>query len=303
MEIEEELKSNGIEVIEKLDDETIKSIAEFVASGICNTFPKLHFNYHDLFDEICNLPMFIANIPIGLAEASYFYKNSSIYFRDGMGLSDLKKFAIHEIIHHIQEIKDDDGTLLRLGLLELHKSKPYGVGLNEAAVQIISSYILSEPLESVKYYGIEFSTISPNYYPLICNLMSQICYLVGEDLLYDSTFYSNDNFKNRLISLTNKKTFDKIESNFDKLLAFEEQIAILNNNLTDENCPSNKVKKYTKLIIKYKQKIKNTFLETQNYIFTSYFNNEFKKLNSEHDIEVFINNLLIYKDLIGSCED
>ena len=44
MEIEEELKSNGIEVIEKLDDETIKSIAEFVASGICNTFPKLHFN-------------------------------------------------------------------------------------------------------------------------------------------------------------------------------------------------------------------------------------------------------------------
>lgn len=303
MEIEEELKSNGIEVIEKLDDETIKSIAEFVASGICNTFPKLHFNYHDLFDEICNLPMFIANIPIGLAEASYFYKNSSIYFRDGMGLSDLKKFAIHEIIHHIQEIKDDDGTLLRLGLLELHKSKPYGVGLNEAAVQIISSYILSEPLESVKYYGIEFSTISPNYYPLICNLMSQICYLVGEDLLYDSTFYSNDNFKNRLISLTNKKTFDKIESNFDKLLAFEEQIAILNNNLTDKNCPSNKVKKYTKLIIKYKQKIKNTFLETQNYIFTSYFNNEFKKLNSEHDIEVFKNNLLIYKDLIGSCED
>ena len=32
-------------------------------------------------------------------------------------------------------------------------------------------------------------------------------------------------------------------------------------------------------------------------------NNEFKKLNSEHDIEVFKNNLLIYKDLIGSCED
>lgn len=63
MEIEEELKLNGIEVIEKLDDDTVKSIAQFVASGICNTFPKLHFNYHDLFDEICNLPMYIANIP------------------------------------------------------------------------------------------------------------------------------------------------------------------------------------------------------------------------------------------------
>lgn len=63
MEIEEELKLSGIEVIEKLDDDTVKSIAEFVASGICNTFPKLHFNYNDLFDEICKLPMYIANMP------------------------------------------------------------------------------------------------------------------------------------------------------------------------------------------------------------------------------------------------
>lgn len=63
MDIEEELKSNGIEVIEKLDSDTAKAIAEFVASGICNTFPKLHFNYHDLFEEICSLPMYIANMP------------------------------------------------------------------------------------------------------------------------------------------------------------------------------------------------------------------------------------------------
>lgn len=63
MNIEEELKSNGIEVIERLDLDTAKSIAEFVASGICNTFPKLRFNFHDLFDEICNLPMYIANMP------------------------------------------------------------------------------------------------------------------------------------------------------------------------------------------------------------------------------------------------
>ena len=132
MEIEEELKSNGIEVLERLDLDTVKSIAEFVASKICNTFPKLHFNYHDLFDKM----------PEGYAEATYFYKNSSIYFRDGMGLSDLKKFAIHEIIHHIQEIIDDDNTLIRLGLLEFNKSKAFGMGLNEAAVQIISSYIL-----------------------------------------------------------------------------------------------------------------------------------------------------------------
>lgn len=63
MEIEEEIKLNGIEVIEKLDLETVQSIAKFVATGICSTFPNLHFNYNDLFHEICNLPMYIANIP------------------------------------------------------------------------------------------------------------------------------------------------------------------------------------------------------------------------------------------------
>lgn len=59
-----------------------------------------------------------------------------------MGLSDLKKFAVHEIIHHLQEVIDDDNTLIRLGLLEFNKSKECGMALNEAAVQIISSYIL-----------------------------------------------------------------------------------------------------------------------------------------------------------------
>ncbi len=59
-----------------------------------------------------------------------------------MGLSDLKKFAIHEIIHHLQEVIDDDNTLIRMGLLEFNKSKAFGMGLNEATVQIISSYIL-----------------------------------------------------------------------------------------------------------------------------------------------------------------
>lgn len=133
--------------------------------------------------------------------------------------------------------------------------------------------------------------------------MSQICYLVGENTLYDSTFYSNDNFKNRLIDLIGKKSFEKIECNFDRLLKFEEQIAIINNKLADTNCPNSKAKKYINLINKYKQKIKNTFLETQDCIFTSYFNNEFKKLNSDHDIEVYKNNLLIYKDLIGTSDD
>lgn len=63
MTIEEELKENGIEIIEQLDKDTVRDVAEFVASGICGTFPKLHFNYNDLVDEICNINMYVANMP------------------------------------------------------------------------------------------------------------------------------------------------------------------------------------------------------------------------------------------------
>lgn len=133
--------------------------------------------------------------------------------------------------------------------------------------------------------------------------MSQICYLVGESTLYDSTFYSNNNFKNRLIDLIGKQNFNKISNNFDKLLQFEEQIALISNKLYDNNCSNIKSKKYSNIIIKYKHKIKYTFLKTQNLLFISYFNNQFKLLNSDSDIEIFKNKLLIYKDLIGKSDD
>ena len=49
--------------------------------------------------------MYIADMPEGMSEASYFYKNSAIYFRDGMGLADLEKFAVHELIHNFKSRK------------------------------------------------------------------------------------------------------------------------------------------------------------------------------------------------------
>ena len=72
--------------------------------------------------------MYVAKIPEGLAEANYFYKNSSVYFKDGLTVDELEKFAVHEFIHHIQEIKDNKGNLLRLGLCEIGDFKTYGLG-------------------------------------------------------------------------------------------------------------------------------------------------------------------------------
>lgn len=299
MNIEKQLQKSGINVISELDLESKKSIAEYVANGICQTFPKQHFKYEDLFDEINSMPMYIAKLPNGLAEASYFYKNSAVYFRDGMGLADLKKFAVHEIIHHLQEIKNEKNNLLRMGLCTFEHHTTNGMALNEAAVQTLSTYIGESKLETVTYYGIEFPTISPDFYPLICNLLSQMCYIVGEDLLYDSVFNSNDNFKNKFIDLCEKKAFYTIQKNFDSLLKFEEKIIILINKYEDTNCSRKDALKYQKMVNIYKDKIKNLFLETQKIIFTSFFDNQYYKLQSDTDIDIYKKRFTIYKELIG----
>lgn len=58
-------------------------------------------------------------MPDGFAEANYFYKNSSIYFKSGISVNELEKFAVHEFIHYLQEIKDKKGNLVKLGLCVL----------------------------------------------------------------------------------------------------------------------------------------------------------------------------------------
>ena len=100
MSIESDLKKDGITVISELDKISVNTIAKNVSQKIALAFPNLGFNSDELYNRFSNLPMYIANIPEGLSEASYFFKNSAIYFRDGMGLADLEKYAVHELIHN-----------------------------------------------------------------------------------------------------------------------------------------------------------------------------------------------------------
>ena len=299
MSIEKELKTAGIEVISKLDKESVQNISKYVTEEICAKFPSLHFNFNELFLEISNIPMYIANISNSSLDANYFYKNSSIYFRNDLGLNSLKKIAIHEIIHHLQEIKDEKNNLYRLGLCNLEKSTIVGGALNEAAVQTVSSYICEEKPEIVSYYGIEFLAISKDIYPVICNLLSQMCYITGENALYDSVFNSNNTFKNTFIKQTNKYAFNKVQNNFDLILNLEEKILNINQKFENEASKQKKKAKYQKKIDTTIIKIRNTYFETQKILFTSFFDNQYNTLKSESDIEIYKKRFSIYKELIG----
>ena len=302
MSIESDLRKDGIEVIEKLDTLKINSIARNVSQKICNTFPEFNLNQNELFIKLSRLNMYKAKMPEGMAEANYFYKNTSIYFNEHIQDEDLEEFAIHECIHYIQEVKDKRNYLVRMGLCDYTEFKVYGLGLNEAAVQLMASKINGIPKEYVKYFGISFETISPSYYPLECCLASQLAYLVGEDILFESTINSNDNFKEHFSNLTSPKTFTAIQNAFDEILNSEEEIIKLNNRIATIDDRNKKVDGMLEKIDELKSEISLTFMRTQNLIISSYFNSTFNNISTLEDVENYRRKLYNFKDYLGSME-
>ena len=82
MSIETDLKKDGIEVVETLNTLKINSIARNISQKICETFPDYGLNPNELFIQLSRLNMYKAKMPEGMAEANYFYKNTSNYFNE-----------------------------------------------------------------------------------------------------------------------------------------------------------------------------------------------------------------------------
>ena len=302
MSIESDLKRDGIEVVEKLDTLKVNSIARNVAIKLCNTFSDFNMNQNDLFMKLSRLDMYKANMPEGMAEANYFYKNSSIYFNSHIQDEDLDEFAVHECIHYLQEVKDKKNYLIRMGLCDYTEFKIYGLGLNEAAVQLMASRVNDIPLEFVKYFGINFETTSPSYYPLECCLVNQMAYLIGEDILFESTLNSNDNFKIKFAQSTSVKTFLAIQNAIDDILEREEEIIKLNNKIININDRNKKVDGMLQKIDELKTEITLTFMRTQNLIISSYFDNAFQKISNLEEVESFRRKLYCFKDYLGATD-
>lgn len=302
MSVKSDLKKDGIEVIEKLDTLKINSIAKNVSTKICKTFPEYGLNENELFIKLSRLNMYRAKMPDGMAEANYFYKNTSIYFNEHIPYDDMEEFAIHECIHYLQEVKDKKNYLIRMGLCDYTEFKIYGLGLNEAAVQLMSSKIVGIPKEYVKYFGIGFETSSPSYYPLECCLVNQLSYLVGEDILFESTLNSNDNFKDKFSNLTSLKTFLAIQNAIDDILYAEEDIIKLNNKIAQINDRNKRVDGMIKKIDELKSEIALTFMRTQNLIISSYFDNAFDKILTLEDVEYYRKKLYSFKEYLGFAD-
>ena len=297
-----ELKKEGIEIVKKIDTLTVNSIANNVSEKLVSAFPKQNLDKNALFAKISRLDMYIAKMSEGLSSAKYYYKNTSIYFNENIYLNNIDIYAIHECLHYLQEQKNEKSKLIQLGLCNFSDSIRPGMALNEAAVQLMSSFALHQPIDTVKYFDITLPTISPSNYALECNLITQMAYITGYDALFDSTLNSNTTFKDVFTSLTNKNAYNTIEHCLDNIMYLEDDLANENLRLANED-NLRKTSKITKNIEKLRNKINFLFINTQNYIITSYFDTAFKNVNSAEQIETYRRKLYNYKNLIGTTQN
>lgn len=293
------LKKEGIEIVEQLDTLKVNTIAINIASKLCLAFPEHNLSKSDLFTSISRLNMFIAKMPSDSSGAKYFYKNNSIYFNQETDLDEMAKLAMHECIHFIQELKDSNNNLIRMGLYNC--SFNTGLGINEAAVQLMASEANMCSSTSETYYNVSLNTISPNYYPLECALVNQMAYFTGTYPLFHSTLNSNDVFKNTFILNSNKRAYNAIVKNLDLLLAYENDLNYFANELQYAN-KVNEIKLLNKLVVSKKNAITSIFFKTQNLIIESCFISEFNNIRSLNDIKDFKKKLYNFKNIMGSNE-
>ena len=306
MNVNPTLKKEGIRVIGQLNTREIHKIASNISKKMAETFSDHNINEQDLFASLSTLNMFIAEMPEQTSVAKYYYKNNAIYFSSSMDLSDLNIPAVHECLHFIQEQKNSRGRLLRFGLYDLRGPFHHGMAINEASVQHMASIAMGSELDTVKYYNMELSTESPDFYPIITALLNEMTYFTGTYALYHSTLYSDDIFKNTFIAKSSSKVYSQIETNFDLILSYEsllsqevEKLSLFSNDV--ENI--NKIKKTNAKIEGYKKIIQQKTLETQNLIINNCFDSSFNSIKNMEDISNFELSLQTFRNVMINTKD
>ena len=290
------LKREGIKQIEELDATSIKAIAKDIAIKLCLAFPEHDLDRQALYNSFCDLNMYLAEMPKDSSGAKYISGFNSIYFNKSLSLDAIPDVAMHECIHYIQEgrLSDENGYI---GLTTFSS----GLALNEASIQLMASEAnMAEPVEE-KYFEISIKTISPNYYPLECTLVNQLSYFTGTYPLYHSVLNSDDVFKNTFIAKFNKRIYNRISRQLDKLLHLESELTCYINELdTTDNI--NDIKELKSIIINQKYKIKKMFFNIQNFIIRNCFACEFNSINTMDDLHDFKQKLYNFKNVIGSSD-
>ena len=277
MNIEKKLKRLGIKETKEFTKEEKNIVANNVTVSLIMAFPVLKIEQGNILNRIQNANMFYAKIDENLPKINYIYENHTIYFDEDIDINKLTDSMVHEIIHYIQDIRKKKDKLDKIGLCNFNELSFHGLGINEGAVQYISAKTINSNYQTINKEGILLRTISPNYYPILTNLIEQIISLIGEEELVKAVILNDNNFENTF--------FNTFEENAQRII-----------NLFDEIINYN-VKNEDKL-----EEIKSMYIEAQDLIMRTYFDKNLKNITTEEEVDLFSKKIENYLELTGKIE-
>lgn len=281
MNLQKKLQNLGIEQTNKINNEYVRVIAFNVTEAITTAFPVIYNQYNNILAQLIKCNMYTAKITKPISKVNYIYENNSIYFDENIDLTTINEQIVHECIHYLQNNKNE--KLTKIGLCNFGQFSVFGLGINEAIVQYISAKTTGNELTTTQKYGVRLKTISPNYYPFLTNLVEQIVYLMGEELIVKEALFNSNKLEEELLN-----TF---EANTKRIINQFDIIVDINNKLTTET--------NTEKIKIYQEEIVAMYIDTQNKIFSTYFEKILPKLTTIQEIDFYMDKAVCYRNVMG----
>lgn len=288
-----------IKVIGKISKEKQIIISDNVATKITSEFNFM--NYEQIYAKLMASKMYIAIMPEGMAESIYSYEEDILFINDKEELNNISKELLYECIHAMQEIRNQKGNIKQLGQCMVSDYKIHTMSLNEAAILYITQRIFKEEIEYIEAYGIKAKTYSPNNYPLICNILLQLLFILNKEILVKSTLNSTNEFLIKVVEEIGEGSYANIRSNLEEMLYTSEEIIGIKRSLKN-NTSDGDIEEINKQLNRIHEKetiIGRLYMDSQMSIFTMYFNNVFNRIKTITDIQKYREKLQEYKELIG----
>ena len=278
-------KLHGISNITEISAKDRHTISKKAVDLIYPVISEFNISKEMLFNSLGKSNMYLADFD-DLSMGKYDYTTNSIYFSNDLDISNLDSSVIHEILHFFQAELTEDNFLIRMGLFKPSKlfRPEKGLGLNEASVQYIASTIVKEVPDHVKYYELELTTPSSNYYPIETAIIRQMCFFTGTYPLFFSTLFSTDLFEKTFKTITSEENYNYIEEKLTYIVQLQEKLSDVYSTIHTHNQAESKKISVLNNITNLKNKLRETVLDVQKIIYTSAFANELDKIETVQDI-------------------
>ena len=278
-------KLHGISNITEISAKDRHTISKKAVDLIYPVVSEFKISKEMLFNSLGKSNMYLADFD-DLSMGKYDYTTNSIYFSNDLDISNLDSSVIHEILHFFQAELTEDNFLIRMGLFKPSKlfRPEKGLGLNEASVQYIASTIVKEIPDHVKYYELELTTPSSNYYPIETAIIRQMCFFTGTYPLFFSTLFSTDLFEKTFKTITSEENYNYIEEKLTYIVQLQDKLSDVYSTIHTHNQAESKKISVLNNITNLKNKLRETVLDVQKIIYTSAFANELDKIETVQDI-------------------